>query len=98
MQAEARPVVYTEGVDIDERLQQLRDELGVYIRTLWGGGEEARRNYLRINREIRRLERIKRRQERPSLFQRITTRIMGVRSAPVMPVEEEEMQVARFME
>lgn len=85
------------GVDIDERLEQLRNTESGYLRRLGRMTAPEEREYLRIVREIRRLNNLKIRQNRPSFRERVSSFLMRRRTAPIAPVSE-EVQVAQFME
>ena len=87
------------GVDVDDRINDLRQQEREYVNMIGRMTPQQEREYMNIVNEIRRLEYWKRRQERPTLFQRVSTFLAGRRTAPVTPVEaEEEPQVAQFMD
>jgi hypothetical protein len=86
-----------EGVDIDERLEELRNIERVYMGRFGRlTGEEAR-NYREIVREIRSLENLKRRQNRPPFIQRVSSFLTRRRNAPIIPTVEAE-PVETFIE
>jgi len=97
VEAEAIPSVEVQGVNIDERLEELRDAEREYVRRIGRMTGQEEREYMRVVREVRRLESLKRRQERPSFMQRVSTYLTRRTTVPVMPVEE-DIPVARFME
>lgn len=97
IQPEAIPSVEVQGVDIEQRLEELRDTEREYVQRFGRLTNEEEREYMRVVGEIRRLENLKRRQNRPSIIQRVSTYLIRRRTAPVIPVEE-DIPVARFME
>ena len=94
---EAIPTVTAEGVDIDERLEELRNIERVYMVRFGGLTGEESRDYRAIVREIRRLENLKRRQNRPPFMQRVSSFLTRRRSTPIIPTAEAE-PVETFIE
>ena len=97
IETEAIPSVEVQGVDIEQRLEELRDTEREYIQRIGRMTGEEEREYIRVVSEIRRLENLKRRQNRPSFMQRVSTYLTRRTTAPVIPVEE-DIPVATFME
>jgi len=97
---EAREIVdgtgVIEAVDINDRLDELREAENEYAEMIGRMNAAQEAEYIRIVREIARLEREKKRQMRPSLFQRLSTMVTGRTSARVDPIEA--TPVARFID
>ena len=94
---EAIPTVTAEGVDIDERLEQLRNVERLYMVRFDRLTDEQAGYYRTIVREIRRLENLKRRQNRPPFMQRVSSFLTRRRNAPIIPTAEAE-PVETFIE
>jgi len=94
---EAIPSVEVQGVNIDERLEELRDAEREHVRRIGRMTGQEEREYMRVVREVRRLENLQKRQNRPSFMQRVSTYLTRRTTAPITPVNE-EIPVARFTE
>jgi len=94
----AAEAIITESVDISDRIDQLREQEREYLNMFGRMTREQERHYINVTKDIRRLERIKRLQERPTLFQRVSTFVTGRRTAPIAPIAPIEAQVGRFIE
>ena len=98
VEAEAVEAVHVEATPIEERLQELRNTmLTTFVPIIDRMNPIQQRQYYEVSEEIRRLENLQKRQNRPSFMQRVSTYLTRRTTAPIIPVNE-EIPVARFTE